>query len=46
KTEQEWWNNPVPKRSDTITCADFAPYLITTEGSLNALNEQLERPVT
>ncbi|GMS96293.1 hypothetical protein PENTCL1PPCAC_18468 [Pristionchus entomophagus] len=46
KTEQEWWNNPVPKRTDTVRYVDLAPYMITTEGSLKALNEQLERPVT
>ncbi|GMR61548.1 hypothetical protein PMAYCL1PPCAC_31743, partial [Pristionchus mayeri] len=32
-----WWNNPVPKRKDTIRYADLAPYLITTEESLHAL---------
>ncbi|KAF8370934.1 hypothetical protein PRIPAC_77363 [Pristionchus pacificus] len=46
KTEQEWWNNPVPKRSDTVMYVDLAPYMITTEGSLKALNQQLERPCT
>ncbi|GMS92703.1 hypothetical protein PENTCL1PPCAC_14878, partial [Pristionchus entomophagus] len=46
KPHSDWWNNPVPKRNDTIMYADLAPYLVTTEGSLAALNNKLQTPVT
>ncbi|GMT23077.1 hypothetical protein PFISCL1PPCAC_14374 [Pristionchus fissidentatus] len=44
--QKEWWNNPVPKRNDTIMYADLAPYLITSEGSVRDLNTRLENKVT
>ncbi|KAF8372932.1 hypothetical protein PRIPAC_79361 [Pristionchus pacificus] len=46
KPQPEWWNTPVPKRNDTVRYVDLAPFMITTEGSLKALNEQLERPIS
>ncbi|GMR46546.1 hypothetical protein PMAYCL1PPCAC_16741 [Pristionchus mayeri] len=45
KPQPEWWNNPVPKRNDTVRFVDLAPFMITTEGSLKALNDRLERPM-
>ncbi|KAF8374067.1 hypothetical protein PRIPAC_80496 [Pristionchus pacificus] len=44
-TDPGWWNNPVPKRSDTVRYVDLSPYHISTEESLIALNKELETPV-
>ncbi|GMS96295.1 hypothetical protein PENTCL1PPCAC_18470, partial [Pristionchus entomophagus] len=45
-TEPGWWTNPVPKRTDTIRYVDLAPYHVSTEQSLRALNKELETPVS
>ncbi|CAD6194483.1 unnamed protein product [Caenorhabditis auriculariae] len=45
-TDPDWWNNPVPKRVDDTAFADLAPYMITTEASLEDLNSKLEKPVS
>ncbi|GMT09719.1 hypothetical protein PFISCL1PPCAC_1016, partial [Pristionchus fissidentatus] len=45
-TEPGWWNNPVPKRSDTVTYVDLSPFHVTTEESLQALNQVLEEPIS
>ncbi|GMT09720.1 hypothetical protein PFISCL1PPCAC_1017, partial [Pristionchus fissidentatus] len=44
-TDPGWWNNPVPKRTDTVRYVDLSPYHVSTEKSLQALNEQMETPV-
>ncbi|CAI5451960.1 unnamed protein product [Caenorhabditis angaria] len=44
--ESNWWNNPVPKRKDDARFNDLAPFMITTQSSLDALNEKLESKVT
>ncbi|EGT51090.1 hypothetical protein CAEBREN_19726 [Caenorhabditis brenneri] len=46
KTEENWWNNPVPKRIDDTAFADLAPYMITTQASLDDLNSKLDRDVS
>ncbi|CAB3409697.1 unnamed protein product [Caenorhabditis bovis] len=46
KTSQNWWNNPVPKRVDNTAYADLAPYMITTEASLEDLNSHLNNYVS
>ncbi|RCN30318.1 MOSC beta barrel domain protein [Ancylostoma caninum] len=43
----DWWNNNVPKRRDDVrfdpcAYADLAPYMITTQASLDDLNSKLE----
>ncbi|EPB76253.1 MOSC domain protein [Ancylostoma ceylanicum] len=38
----DWWNNNVPKRRDDCAYADLAPYMITTQASLDDLNSKLE----
>ncbi|CAI2351282.1 unnamed protein product [Caenorhabditis sp. 36 PRJEB53466] len=45
-TEDGWWNNPVPKRVDNTAYADLAPYMITTQASLDDLNSKLEKDVS
>ncbi|KAL6738985.1 hypothetical protein Aduo_012478 [Ancylostoma duodenale] len=42
----DWWNNNVPKRRDDCAYADLAPYMITTQASLDDLNSKLENDVT
>ncbi|KAK6014973.1 MOSC beta barrel domain protein, partial [Ostertagia ostertagi] len=41
-THPDWWNNNVPKRRDNCAYADLAPYMITTQASLDDLNTRLE----
>ncbi|CAJ0580301.1 unnamed protein product, partial [Mesorhabditis spiculigera] len=42
-----WWNNNVvPKREDDFPFSDATPYMITTQASLDDLNERLEKQVT
>ncbi|KAK6747219.1 hypothetical protein RB195_000438 [Necator americanus] len=45
-THPDWWNNNVPKRKDDCAYADLAPYMITTQGSLEDLNSKLEYEVS
>ncbi|KHJ91755.1 hypothetical protein OESDEN_08369 [Oesophagostomum dentatum] len=44
--QQDWWNNNVPKRKDDCAYADLAPYMITSQASLDDLNSKLENDVT
>lgn len=39
-------NRPLKDHASTLTFADSAPYLLTTQASLTALNQQLKTPVT
>lgn len=41
-----WWNNNVPKRRDNCAYADLAPYMLTTQASLDDLNSKLETDVS
>ncbi|VDM63011.1 unnamed protein product [Angiostrongylus costaricensis] len=41
-----WWNNNVPKRIDNCAYADLAPYMLTTQASLDDLNSKLESDVS
>ncbi|XGW29490.1 hypothetical protein V3C99_008929 [Haemonchus contortus] len=45
-THPDWWNNNVPKRKDDCAYADLAPYMITTQASLDDLNAKLDRDVS
>uniref|UniRef100_A0A183F5M0 MOSC domain-containing protein n=1 Tax=Heligmosomoides polygyrus TaxID=6339 RepID=A0A183F5M0_HELPZ len=45
-THPDWWNNNVPKRKDNCAYADLAPYMITTQASLDDLNSKLEKDVS
>ncbi|CCD65259.1 MOSC domain-containing protein [Caenorhabditis elegans] len=46
KTEEGWWNNEVPKRIDDTAYADLAPYMITSQASLDDLNSKLDQNVS
>uniref|UniRef100_A0A8R1IIM9 MOSC_N domain-containing protein n=1 Tax=Caenorhabditis japonica TaxID=281687 RepID=A0A8R1IIM9_CAEJA len=41
--DDDWWNTPVPKRKDDSGFTDLAPFLLATEASVNALNENLDK---
>uniref|UniRef100_A0A0K0DDC2 MOSC domain-containing protein n=1 Tax=Angiostrongylus cantonensis TaxID=6313 RepID=A0A0K0DDC2_ANGCA len=41
-----WWNNDVPKRMYNCAYADLAPYMLTTQASLDDLNSKLESDVS
>ncbi|CAJ0928715.1 unnamed protein product, partial [Mesorhabditis belari] len=43
RPRKEWWRNPVPVRADDSYFVDLAPYMITTQESINELNQQLKR---
>ncbi|KAK5985325.1 hypothetical protein GCK32_010746 [Trichostrongylus colubriformis] len=45
-THPDWWNNNVPKRKDNCAYADLAPYMITTQASLDDLNSKLKSDVS
>ncbi|PIO71172.1 MOSC beta barrel domain protein [Teladorsagia circumcincta] len=45
-THPDWWNNNVPKRKDNCAYADLAPFMITTQASLDDLNTKLEHDVS
>ncbi|KAK5976018.1 MOSC domain-containing protein [Trichostrongylus colubriformis] len=45
-THPDWWNNNVPKRKDNCAYADLAPYMITTQASLDDLNSKLQNDVS
>lgn len=45
-TQESWWNNPVPKRTDEVAFEDLSPYMIMTQASLDDLNTKLETKVT
>ncbi|CAJ0952798.1 unnamed protein product, partial [Mesorhabditis belari] len=45
-TKEDWWNNnEVPKRTDDKPYTDNTPYMVTTQASLNDLNERLDEKV-
>ncbi|CAI5449354.1 unnamed protein product [Caenorhabditis angaria] len=46
RTSETWWNNRVPNRVDDTAYADLAPFMITTQASLDDLNKHLKTPVT
>ncbi|CAB05497.2 MOSC domain-containing protein [Caenorhabditis elegans] len=44
--DDQWWNNPVPKRNDDSGFTDLAPFHIATDASLKVLNEKLDNKIT